>query len=932
MTQTATLLLAAIMIVSVGRADDNSSAEPLNSARSLFQHGNYDDALAAYEKLTKSSDKAVHTAAVIGVSRVHESRGDWEDAATVVTQAIESDKQNANLWGRLSELLFRTGQYEDTRKSVDQALSLDSEQLAARLIDAHLNREMGKLDEAVNAYRWFVRYYNRKQPEDAETLLYVAEGSLEYARWKRVSSIFHFCVNTLCPDALKADPDSWQAARLSGELLLEKYNEAQAIPEFEAAKKINPHAAEVYTSLAKASLQNSELNQARLHVVEALTHNPRMTEALILLSQLELEDGDAELAMDAAQEALAINPRDQRALARKAVCFLYEDGIPNKERLRELFINLDAPDKYAPKSLTRFEQLTLDLAQANPAPGEYLSVVGEFFESRLKFDRAEVCYEAAIDVMPQLADPRTALGMLAMRTGRIDEAKQILDDAFKADPFHVRVSNMRKVIDVIKGYETIRTENFLIRVDASDKMLGEYMGEYLEEVHAELIEQYGYEPQTRTQFEVYSDAKGQSAHQWFSARMVGLPWIQTIGASTGMIVALASPTAIDQPYHWARVLKHEYVHILTLQQTDFNIPHWYTEALAVRTEGLVMPDPWKRLLKERVPTGELFTLETVNNGFRRPDGPDDWTMAYCQSRLYADFLEQTYGKESLAELLTCYTQGLSTPKAIRQVTGIDSDEFESRYQKYLKSVVEDLHRSAIDPEIDLDQANQASLANPEDAGKAGRYAYALLSDRDRAEAGRMAQKALTRNPREPFASAVLAKLALERDETDEALKILENGWDESSPSAVILGLLAETVLSEDKLNRAAELYLLGTKQFPREDAFWKGRAVALLKLGQDEQAMPILEELADRDPENTGYRRKLAEIAFDNGDHKSAAHWAREVLFVDLEDVDAHILRGRAAAQLGQREIAQRELEIASDLDSSHNGIADLRRELNEKR
>ena len=31
--------------------------------------------------------------------------------------------------------------------------------------------------------------------------------------------------------------------------------------------------------------------------------------------------------------------------------------------------------------------------------------------------------------------------------------------------------------------------------------------------------------------------------------MVGLPWIQTIGASTGMIVALASPTAVDKPFN-----------------------------------------------------------------------------------------------------------------------------------------------------------------------------------------------------------------------------------------------------------------------------------------------------------------------------------------------------------------------------------------------
>jgi len=49
----------------------------------------------------------------------------------------------------------------------------------------------------------------------------------------------------------------------------------------------------------------------------------------------------------------------------------------------------------------------------------------------------------------------------------------------------------------------------------------------------------------KTQFEIYHNAKGLAAHQWFSARMIGLPWIQTFGASTGAVVALTSPTAME---------------------------------------------------------------------------------------------------------------------------------------------------------------------------------------------------------------------------------------------------------------------------------------------------------------------------------------------------------------------------------------------------
>src|SRR5690606_23228977 len=136
-------------------------------------------------------------------------------------------------------------------------------------------------------------------------------------------------------------------------------------------------------------------------------------------------------------------------------------------------------------------------------------------------------------------------------------------------------------------------------------ILGQAMAEYLEEIYPELVAQFGYEPPHRTHFEIYNKAKGLSAHQWFSARMVGLPWIQTIGASTGVIVALASPNGVAEPFNWARVLRHEFVHVLTLQQTGFHIPHWFTEALAVTSEGYPRPEKWNRLLLERVPKGEL---------------------------------------------------------------------------------------------------------------------------------------------------------------------------------------------------------------------------------------------------------------------------------------------------------------------------------------
>ena len=53
----------------------------------------------------------------------------------------------------------------------------------------------------------------------------------------------------------------------------------------------------------------------------------------------------------------------------------------------------------------------------------------------------------------------------------------MLDEAFKIDPFNVRVNNTLKVLEVLDGYETLETEHFRIKFDpAKDKLRGPLHG------------------------------------------------------------------------------------------------------------------------------------------------------------------------------------------------------------------------------------------------------------------------------------------------------------------------------------------------------------------------------------------------------------------------------------------------------------------------
>ena len=249
-----------------------------------------------------------------------------------------------------------------------------------------------------------------------------------------------------------------------------------------------------------------------------------------------------------------------------------------------------------------------------------------------------------------------------MRLGEEAEAAKLLAESFAIDPFNVRVKNMLEVLDLLKHYATTETEHFVIKFDrGQDELLARYAARYLEE---EVFPQLTHSSATRQQktlIEIFSHSERTSGHSWFSARMVGLPFIGTVGVVRGRWWHSTSPTELNEKYDWSLVLRHELVHVLNLQQTDFAVPHWLTEGLAVHPEAQPRPSKWNALLARRRKEGQLFNLDTLTLGFIRPQSSDDWTLAYCQAELYVEYLLASYGDEAINKLLAAYADRSTTP-------------------------------------------------------------------------------------------------------------------------------------------------------------------------------------------------------------------------------------------------------------------------------
>jgi tetratricopeptide (TPR) repeat protein len=643
-------------------------AQGLAAARHLYLTGKYSEAAEAYQMLAEAEP----VAAALGQARCYLSRGQDDKAETALREAPAG---HAEIHELRAELAFQRGDDEAARREVAAALKLTADSLAARWWQAELFRTSGQLDDAEAGYKWFVDYYNNHQELSAEDLHWIGRAAAQFARWRRLSDQFSFLVNELYPDLLKIEADYWPAHYEAGLLFLEKYNQPEALRELTAARAINPQAAEIHAALAALALHDYQLEDARRHIERALATNPRLLVARRLQADALLANFQTEEAIAVLEEALKLNPHDEQTLGRLAAAYAAADGISEEGN--------------APERLTNIVE---EVDRRNPHAGTFYHTLGAALDLSRRFPAAARYYRQSLERMPQLTAPRGALGLMYLRLGNEAEAKRLLDESFDVDPFNVRVANSLKVLQVLDDYAVLETPHFVLRFDrAQDELLARYAGRYLEEeVYPLLVKQFGFEPGEKSLFEFFSRARGSDAHTWFSTRMVGLPYVSTVGACAGKVVALTSPREMRKKFNWARVLKHEFVHVLNLQQTNFNVPHWFTEALAVEVEGHPRPPEWNALLVERVPKGDLFDLDTINLGFVRPSSSADWQLAYCQSQLYAQYMSKTYGDDAPAKMLAAYRDNLDTRSALRRSFGVEQTVFEEGYLAWLRDLVAEI--------------------------------------------------------------------------------------------------------------------------------------------------------------------------------------------------------------------------------------------------
>ena len=608
----------------------------------------------------------VKSTALIGLGRDTQALQVLSDPAVADAPRIQVER---------AVLLSKMGKTAD-------AIGLLKDHLRAHPQSIRGHYELGRLSELVDdiptakdAYGWFVapgQDYLAQWQSKGEKLFQHAEDAtttgLALDRWAVLNDQYEMipALNQTILDFFVTsydviDREYWPAHLAAAKYYL-THNDAQnAQQELKDALEANPNCADALALYGKIAVSQYDFNTGEAAAEEIRNENSNSIDADLLETRNLLQQRQPKQAAVVAKRILSQLPDLLEAkglLAATEALQLHDDET--KKLLAEV-------DKQAPTDA-----------------GAYFEVAEQLGAMR-QYPRAAAMYQVAINRAPWWNDARNGLGLLYTQSGDEDLARATLESAHRLDPFNVETTNYLRVLDEMRGMAKKESAHFIVMYDAkNDPIIGEYFNDYMESIYPSITGEYHTEPPVKTIIEVFP------THDAFSARITGNPYIGTVGASTGRIIAIVTPRKGEgtaNAFNWSQVLRHEFTHTVTLAATDNRISHWMTEGLAVYEEHSPLQWSWVPMLYHAVTHDELFDMDQLTWMFVRPKKPADRQQAYAESFWVCTYIEKTYGHDAILKMLTEFKNGGLQEEVFPKILGKTQDQFFSDFKVWCNQQV-----------------------------------------------------------------------------------------------------------------------------------------------------------------------------------------------------------------------------------------------------
>lgn len=655
--------------------------------------------------------------------------------------------------------------------------------------------------------------------------------------------------NNLFKALVAAYPENAQYRVRWGQLFAERFAPNEAVKLFQEALEIDPKNAEAY--LATADVLVEEFNpKAGEAADKALEIDPKLYHAHEIKARMALEDDDHKKAGEEADAALSIEPTALGAIAIHAALDLLDD----KE------------STWLPKLANRAKGYALIA---------HLMVLNRRYEEGITF------YRKAIAAEPSLWTAHAQLGVNLMRLGREEEARSELELSYENHHRDAATVNSLRLMDTYKDFETFTTPTSILKLNKKESAaLRPYFESELLRAMAVYEKKYEFKLTKPVQLEVYPN------HEDFAVRTMGLPGLGALGVTFNDVVAMDSPSGrTPGEFHWAGTLWHEMSHVYILTLTNYRVPRWFTEGVAVHEESATNADWGDRVspsIIAAVRDKKLLPVAQIDRGFVHPSYPSQVIVSYYQAGRICDYIAKRWGEKKLLDIARQFAKNRTTVDVLREQLGMEPEAFD---KDFLAEVDKETSVTVKNFEVwtkslgELNKMAREATPNNDEIIKKGRELEVLYPDY--VEAGN--------------AYAAVAQACLNKE--DKACALAEYGK-----------------YSAQGGRDAAPIYAL---------------AKLLDEAGRKKEAAAALERLLFISPLDQQLHPKLAELALATGDPaKAVREYTVQIALKPIDMAGSHYNLARALNAQGLKDKAREEafnaLEAAPDFRPAQKLLLEL--------
>ena len=487
----------------------------------------------------------------------------------------------------------------------------------------------------------------------------MGEGYWGLGDYEKAKSEFEIAVG------MPKSPALWHVRY--GMLFHERFNNEEAAKLYEEALGIDPKSALAYLGLAELSAEGFD-DKAAEYISRAIALDPKMVEAHEFLANMLLEDLKIDEAGKEADTAIEFSP------------YAGAGAGANSDALEAMAVHA-AIDVLQDKNAEADAWLA-KIKAVNPGYGEGYAIVARHLVLNRRFEDGVAYYRKAIAADPKGWAVRSELGINLMRLGQEDEPKQLLEESYLNGQTDAATSNSIKLLESYKNFVTYKDDTTILKLNKSEAdLLRPYFEEQLHKTIATYSAKYKMTLTGPVQLEVYPD------HTDFEVRALGMPGLGALGVTFGQVVAMDSPSGrVPGEFNWGATLWHEMSHVFILTATNYRVPRWFTEGLAVHEEGQANPEWANRLTPEvvsAIKAKKLLPVADMDKGFIFSEYPGQVLVSYYQAGTICDYIAERWGNDAILGMVHSFAELKTTPEAIQANLDETPEQFDKDYAVWL---------------------------------------------------------------------------------------------------------------------------------------------------------------------------------------------------------------------------------------------------------